>query len=333
MAEDKIEEETYSLILSVLKHPLRRKILRMLADKPLSFSEILESVAIDSGHLNYHIKNMGDIVTHTEDGKYALSSVGYAAIELVGKVEEQDKSNKTIKRTRRISRLALVFSVIFAVCLLTVSIHALTYTTQNERVLFSTPTNSVYPKLVNLQPGDQYKYSISLNTLSLNTLKFVKEYAPIYSVVGQYKTVVEVPPPNNSITRWTRYFSKTALWLAPNDTTVKLYVTVYSPNDKITLQYRIDTLYTGPSNSLQSFEFIDFGTYTLQFENLGDDPVAAVLIPSGSYKIYEKPLFNYGIAGFIILLLYPVLFFLSWNWKQKTAGQTDKPKLAFTQLF
>jgi len=33
MAEDNIEEETYSLIFTSLKHPIRRRILRMLADK------------------------------------------------------------------------------------------------------------------------------------------------------------------------------------------------------------------------------------------------------------------------------------------------------------
>lgn len=139
------------------------------------------------------------------------------------------------------------------------------------------------------------------------------ENATAYSI-GQYETVVKVPPPNNSLSRWTRYFSKAALWLAPNDTTVTVYITVYDPNDKIVIRYRMETLYTGPSNILQGFEFSDFGTYTLRFENLGYDDVTAVLIPCGGYTICEKPLFNYGIGGLTILLLHPILFFLSWKW-------------------
>ena len=315
MADEKVEEETYSLILTSLKHPLRRKILRMLSDRPFSFSEILEPLAIDSGHLNYHLKNLGDLVTRTQDGNYTLSAAGWAAVKLMGKVEEQEETAKTNKRIRRTSKTAIMFSAIFAVCLLTAVIYALTYIIQDERVLFDVPQRleySIFPKLINLQPGARFNYSISLNTLNSMT-----EGATAYSI-GLYETVVEVPPPNNSIARWTRYFSKTGLWLAPNDTKCSVYVTVYDPNGNIVIQYGMDTLYTGPSNILQGFEFSDFGTYSLQFENLGDDEVSAVLIPCGGYTIYEKPLFNYGIGGLIILLLYPILFFFSWKWTGKT---------------
>ncbi len=83
MGEDKIEEEPYSLIFKTLKHPLRRKILRMLAEKPRSYSEILEALAIDSGHLSYHIENLGDIIARTKDEKYALSTIGQAAVKLI----------------------------------------------------------------------------------------------------------------------------------------------------------------------------------------------------------------------------------------------------------
>lgn len=155
MTDNKVEEETYSLILTSLKHPLRRKILRMLSNKPFSFSEILESLAIDSGHLNHHLKNLGDLVTHTQEGNYTLSTAGWAAVKLMGKVEEQEETAKTNKRIRITSKTAIIFSAIFAVCLLTAAIYALTYTTQNESVLFTVPTNSIFPKLINLLPSDQ----------------------------------------------------------------------------------------------------------------------------------------------------------------------------------
>jgi DNA-binding transcriptional ArsR family regulator len=57
MSDEKIDEETYSLIYSSLKHPIRRKILRMLEEQELTFSEILEALKIDSGHLSYHLEN------------------------------------------------------------------------------------------------------------------------------------------------------------------------------------------------------------------------------------------------------------------------------------
>lgn len=318
MADDKVEEETYSLILTSLKHPLRRKILRMLSNRPFSFSEILESLAIDSGHLNYHLKNLGALVTRTQDGNYTLSTAGWAAVKLMGKVEEQEETAKTNKRINRTSKTAIIFSAIFAVCLLTATIYALTYTTEDEgdffdATLFDITSNPIIISRkmnINVQSGEGVMCFISLNTLNS-----MGEGTAAYSI-GRYDTVFEVPPPNNSIVRWTRYFSKAALWLAPNETS-SVRVTVYDPNGTIIVQFRRDTVYSGLSPILLDFEFYNFGTYALQFANLGDDEFNAVLIPAGGYTIYEKPLFNYGIGGLIILLLYPILFFLSWKWTGK----------------
>ncbi len=93
MSEEKLEEETYSLIFSSLKNPIRRKILRMLAKKRLvfsgmTFSRMLESLSIDSGHLSYHLEKMGDLLTRSENGEYGLSSVGVAAVKLMTGVED-----------------------------------------------------------------------------------------------------------------------------------------------------------------------------------------------------------------------------------------------------
>jgi DNA-binding transcriptional ArsR family regulator len=88
MLGEKIEEETYSLLFRSLKHPIRRKILRILVDKELAFSEILNILSIDSGHLSYHIENLGDLVKRSDNGKYGLSSIGVAAVNLMSGVEE-----------------------------------------------------------------------------------------------------------------------------------------------------------------------------------------------------------------------------------------------------
>jgi predicted transcriptional regulator len=87
MSDEKIDEETYSVIYSSLKHPIRRKILRMLNGQELTYSEMLETLAIDSGHLGYHLDNLGDLITHLPDGKYGLSTFGKAAVALMSGVE------------------------------------------------------------------------------------------------------------------------------------------------------------------------------------------------------------------------------------------------------
>jgi hypothetical protein len=58
------------------------------------------------------------------------------------------------------------------------------------------------------------------------------------------------------------------------------------------------------------FEFAEPGDYTLQFENLGGE-LDGTLIPQGNQVTYRRSLFNYGIVGIIVLVLYPILLFLS----------------------
>jgi len=83
-----IEEEPYSTMFGSLKHPIRRKILRMLAEKPRSFSEMLESSGVSSSHLTYHLENLGQLVSKRDDGKYRLSTFGEATVTTMNRIEE-----------------------------------------------------------------------------------------------------------------------------------------------------------------------------------------------------------------------------------------------------
>jgi DNA-binding transcriptional ArsR family regulator len=82
------EEEIYSIMFSSLKHPARRKILRMLSEKSMSFSQLLEELGVSSSHLTYHLENLGELVTKTESGEYRLSTFGAASVETMKIVEE-----------------------------------------------------------------------------------------------------------------------------------------------------------------------------------------------------------------------------------------------------
>ena len=82
------EEEIYSIMFSSLKHPARRKILRMLSEKPMTFSQMLEELGISSSHLTYHLENLGELVSKMEDGKYRLSAFGDASVVTMKGVEE-----------------------------------------------------------------------------------------------------------------------------------------------------------------------------------------------------------------------------------------------------
>jgi len=86
------EDETYSAVFASLKHPIRRKILRILSSGPKGFSELQKAVEIESSHLTYHLEGLGDLLLKTEDGKYALSSLGEAAVSMMNRVEEAPKA-------------------------------------------------------------------------------------------------------------------------------------------------------------------------------------------------------------------------------------------------
>jgi DNA-binding transcriptional ArsR family regulator len=89
-------EETYSAMFSSLRHPARRKILRMLSEREMTFSQMLEELEIPGSHLTYHLENLGELVVKMDDGKYKLSGVGEAACSIMRGAEEvpNSQSNK-----------------------------------------------------------------------------------------------------------------------------------------------------------------------------------------------------------------------------------------------
>jgi hypothetical protein len=82
-------------MFSSLRHPARRKILRMLADKSMTFSQILEELAIPSSHLTYHLENLGELVIKLDDGRYKLSSFGEASVSMMRNAEEVPEVQKS----------------------------------------------------------------------------------------------------------------------------------------------------------------------------------------------------------------------------------------------
>jgi len=108
------EEDVYSTVFSVLKHPVRRRILRMLSAKPQTYTEILRALNVETGYLNYHLENMRDLVTKDEEGRYSLSVFGEAAVNLITRVEEPVKREQKTRvlgfrlTTTRLLILALI---------------------------------------------------------------------------------------------------------------------------------------------------------------------------------------------------------------------------------
>lgn len=112
------EKEPYSVMFLSLSHPARRKILRMLSEKPRNFSTMLETLGISSSHLTYHLENLGELVTKLDDGRYKLSAFGEAAVMTMRGVEETPETQQ-----RRLA-LPLRWKSVFAVLMIGVVILA-----------------------------------------------------------------------------------------------------------------------------------------------------------------------------------------------------------------
>ena len=87
-----VNEEEISKILSVLSHPLRRKILLFLSEEEeVTFSDFATAFAVDTGKLSFHLRSLVSFVEQTQTGKYRLSSLGRNAIVLLRDVKSWDE--------------------------------------------------------------------------------------------------------------------------------------------------------------------------------------------------------------------------------------------------
>lgn len=98
-------DETYSIMFRALKHPIRRKILNLLAEKEMAFTEIEKVLGLDSGHLTYHLTQLQYLVATSEGGKYHVSVFGKAALNLLSNVEGTGKTFKLEEGSRPWLRL------------------------------------------------------------------------------------------------------------------------------------------------------------------------------------------------------------------------------------
>jgi DNA-binding transcriptional ArsR family regulator len=318
LAEDKTEEETYSLIYTSLKHPIRRRILRMLADKPLAFSEILEILTIDSGHLSYHLESLGDLIVRSKDGKYKLSSFGAAAMRLMGGVEENYSPPLANHKHRILQAMPKVFSVLLAVILIVTSIHLATYTEPTSTATLN--QDRIYPTPFVIGAGETFEFNVTLNYWGFTSkyddttlIPMGNEIVPNQFYLGPYgpsSYTLAVEPPPDSLTAQ----SKGRIWLDfrlnttsrttgalvlmpfgfPNDLEVKVYTPIGNRSlGELEWTYGKIDHFTSPV-----VEVNELGTYRFVIKNNDSDEWTGVLRPYVEWQITEKPYFYYGIAGF-----------------------------------
>lgn len=297
---EKIEEETYSLIFSALRHPIRRKIMRVLAYEPRTFSEILEAVSIDSGHLNYHLENLGDLITHSPDGKYRLSGIGVAAVKLMSGVEEsppitvspRGKGRSVLKVFTKISLMILIIALIAS------SLFFMGFTKS-----YSNPDTKGGLGFITILPNQTVEFNLTI----------------VYNTGGKWKHsggpssfYEERPPMVNTITEWEKGWLRFTFEF---NTSYITNVRVYDPSRMMTNEFPI-----GGEPSLIGFgtgvPITQPGMYITEIENVGSEPISGQIGYELIWQRFERPYFYWGIVGLLIASAYPAFILVKRTWSQ-----------------
>lgn len=99
------------MMFSALNHPIRRRIIEMLARNSVTYTCMLEELDIDTGKLNFHLKKLGDLIEKDEKGLYKLTDKGLRAFSIMQQVPEK------IEEASAARRIAAYFLDFFAVIL------------------------------------------------------------------------------------------------------------------------------------------------------------------------------------------------------------------------
>lgn len=97
----------------ILKDETRRKAIILLHERGnLSYVDLMKALGIaNTGKMNYHLKILGDLLTKTEEGKYALTEKGKLASRLL--VEFPERKSQTQNETE-LPRWLYVAGYLFA---------------------------------------------------------------------------------------------------------------------------------------------------------------------------------------------------------------------------
>jgi hypothetical protein len=216
-----------------LSHPARRKILRMLSEKPRNFSTMLETLGISSSHLTYHLENLGELLTKLDDGRYKLSAFGEAAVMTMRGVEETPESAQKRQFTLPL-KWKSVFAVLMIGLIILAAVSGAQYlsldqlscdykqtsdnyellqtnfeevSAENERLLsWGTSTSKVRAFLTDVVHLDMKKY---VSNLEGNTVEYRSDWGGIVEEIISYSLTYEG--------------SKLAVTLRFRDTTLSSY--------------------------------------------------------------------------------------------------------------
>jgi DNA-binding HxlR family transcriptional regulator len=97
-------------LFDALGHPTRIKILEILSNSQLRFSDLKKALEIEnSGLLQFHLGKLQGLVKNSPEGNYSLTDEGREALRVVA-IKESAKPAPERKRDERMSNIGLVIA-------------------------------------------------------------------------------------------------------------------------------------------------------------------------------------------------------------------------------
>lgn len=95
--------EVENIILQAIGHNERRVIIRIIGANPegVTYSSILGETELNTGHLNYHLRNLDGLIEKWDDKMYRLTPIGYKALELMNNLSNEIDS-ETIRYVEQV---------------------------------------------------------------------------------------------------------------------------------------------------------------------------------------------------------------------------------------
>jgi hypothetical protein len=330
------EEEPYSIIFASLKHPVRRKILRMLSEKSMTFSEMLDVLKVSSPFLTYHLENLGELVCKTGNGKYRLSTFGDTAVVTMSSVE--DTSRPAFSRSSRnhnsghktvsaiVHGTVGIFPIVLAIGLILASLFFVNFVTSPYGPQEPITMNDLS---VSLQPRENYTFTTVIGQ-DWNDIAHGQENATLiypYSV-----------PPAPTLTHWETLRIRIGV---DNGRTSD-----YSENMSVIVYYPDGSNESGVLRGGGGYpDLIDQdaqnGTYRIEMRNTNLEEFNSTIVVHVVHEAFDKPYFYLGISGLaiaviglVLALLYPIVGVSEFLWgslKRPTESKMQPENLSPVQ--
>ncbi len=279
----------------------------MLDEKEYTYTEILNTLGLDTGHLNFYLEGLGELVTKTEEGRYRLSEFGKAAVALMAGVEETE-NNRPLRgkvwRSKR--RMAVAVEVLAVVALVAAALVFSNVHDTSEYYYGATSKQAV------LGPN---------GALAIND--FVSEHEfPTNTSTQNYRVLYRISVTTNA-SLWIQLIGgATGSTPQPNLETLPsgAYV-LYDQkhvepirSDGTTIGYNVDI----PLSPDMAGNGIDGLPYEVRIENLGQTTTMQETKPNHSARVdvvtqypliqeTDTPYYYVGIAFFVVALIVALL--------------------------